>query len=447
MRYRTPVAMVGAAMLLIYGSISGTFPANLAFEKFPKEIFILIIVLGLFSKAFEDNKIFEYLEYLMIRSSKGRKNSVLVLIIVTMYGASLFMNNLSVVLMFTFICLKIALKVKVPVVPLLVAGIIASNIGGAALAWSDTPAVIITLYTDFTLLDFITKMFLPCAIYIGLLSAYTVFWCKNVKWTSIPINNDLIVPRIAPHKVPHKVPHKAPQEIDILHKSIEHEIVDRLNWKKIRIPVILFILFIIGICIGPFIDISIAYISLFFGALLLINTSKVPENIINSLPVLDSLIFIMVLFFIGGVLEFSGITSKVVEYMFLFTGDSKFLMLLCVMISTFLIATFLSAGPATATLLPICNEISPIIGNNLVYAALALGVLVGSSMLPWSATGGPIMLGEVSRFLKEYDVGHEGRKQIMGIFSLKQYLKVSLPFCLIMLIFSSIFLGMYLIIF
>lgn len=444
MRYRTPVAMIGAATLLIYGSASGAFPANLAFEEFPKEIFILIIVLGLFSKVFEDNKIFEYLEYLMIRCSKGKRITVIVALVVTMYGASLFMNNLSVVLMFTFICLKIALKLNIPIAPLLVAGIISSNIGGAALAWSDTPAVILTLYTDFTLVDFITKMFLPCAFYIGLLSGYTVLWCNRGKRTSIPQRNHL---SMVTYKVARKPPHKISHETTTLQKPIEHKIVDRLDWKKIKLPIILFIFLIMGVCIGPFLDISIAYISLFFGALLLITTSKVPENIINSLPVLDSLIFIMVLFFIGGVLEYSGITNKIVEYMFLFTGDNKFLMLLCIMFSTFIIATFLSAGPATATLLPICNEISPIIGHNLVYAALALGVLVGSSMLPWSATGGPIMLGEVNRFLKEYDIGHEDRMKVMEIFSIKKYLKFSLPFCLTMLVFSSIFLGIYLMIF
>lgn len=434
MHYRTPIAMVGAASLLIYGSISNVFPANLAFEKFPKEIFILIVVLALFTKVFEENGVFEYLEYLLIHSSKGNRIRIIVLLIVIMYAASLFMNNLSVVLMFTFVCLKIALKLNLPVVPLLVAGIISSNIGGAALAWSDTPAVILTLYTDFTLMDFIKKLFLPCALYVVLLSVYTIFWCKHAK--------RIIITRV--HQVPHRLP---PHKTSLWRESINDELVHKLNWNKIKLPIIWFILFIIGICIGPFLDISIAYISMFFGALLLITNKNSPENIINSIPVLESLLFIMVLFFIGGILEYSGITSRVVEYIFVFTSENKYLMLISVMVAAFLIATFLSAGPAAATLLPICNDISPVIGNNLVYAALALGILAGSSMLPWSATGGPIMLGEVNRFLKKYYMEHEVREQIMEIFNLKAYLTFSIPFSFIILILSGIFLGIYLTIF
>ncbi|MCY6354998.1 SLC13 family permease [Clostridium sp. ZS2-4] len=433
-RYRTPIAMIGAASLLIYGSVSDVFPADLAFEKFPKEIFILIIVLALFSKIFEENGVFEYLEHLLIRRSKGRKISIIVLLVAIMYVASLFMNNLSVILMFTFICLKIALKLNLPVVPLLVAGIISSNIGGAALAWSDTPAVILTLYTDFTLMDFIKKLFLPCALYMVLLSAYTVLWCKHVTRTSVPTRKHFS------HRLPH-------EKIPPLSKSINDELVHKLNWNKIKLPIIWFVLFILGICIGPFLDISIAYISMFFGALLLITNKNSPENIINSIPVLESLLFIMVLFFIGGILEYSGITSRIVEYIFLFTGENKYLMLISIMVSAFLIATFLSAGPAAATLLPICTDISPVIGNNLVYAALALGILAGSSMLPWSATGGPIMLGEVNRFLKKYQMEHEVREQIMEIFNLKSYLAFSIPFSFIILILSGVFLGIYLIVF
>jgi len=60
-KYRTPIAVLGSAILLIYGNLSGSFPANLAFQNFPQEIVILIIVLGLFTKIFERSGLFNYI--------------------------------------------------------------------------------------------------------------------------------------------------------------------------------------------------------------------------------------------------------------------------------------------------------------------------------------------------------------------------------------------------
>ena len=127
-----------------------------------------------------------------------------------------------------------------------------------------------------------------------------------------------------------------------------------------------------------------------------------PDNILNTVPVLDSLVFISTLFILSSVLEKSGVLDSIVKYIISFTSDNVFLILLAVLFSAFIIATFLSAGPAAATLLPICLQLNPIVGSNLVYAALVLGILAGSSMLPWSATGGPIMLIEVGRYQNDH---------------------------------------------
>jgi len=131
-------------------------------------------------------------------------------------------------------------------------------------------------------------------------------------------------------------------------------------------------------------------------------------------------------------------------YVQTFTGDNQLLIVLFIMLSAFIIATFLSAGPAAATILPVCLQLSPAVLDKLVYAALALGILAGSSMLPWSATGGPVMLGEVNRFLMQYKGPEAEAERIREIFSLKLYLKFSIPFSMLMLFLSGIFLTLFL---
>jgi Na+/H+ antiporter NhaD/arsenite permease-like protein len=479
-RYRTPIAVLGSGVLLIYGSVTNTFPFTKIFEKFPYEIIILIIVLALFARIFEDNKIFDYIGHSFINITKGNKVLVVILMPFTIYAASLFMNNLSVVLIFTSICLGLSLKLNLPTTPLLVSSIIASNIGGAPLPWADTPAVIITLYTDFNLIDFLNKLFLPCLVYIILLAGYTLLWFKysnkntqiDESYTDESHTNEVVnnieedkqnkLDKLQSNDKEHihdKPPHHKKEHIhDKPHNKPPHNrnknTHDKPNnlfrykyyrWddynspKRVKLSIILFILFITSVCVGPFLNISIAFVSMFFGAILLITNTTKPEDIINTIPILDSIIFISTLFLIGGVLEYAGILKVAVDYILEFTNGNSFLIVLCIMLSAFIIATFLSAGPAAATLMPICLQVSPAVGDRLVYAALALGILAGSSMLPWSATGGPIMLSEVNRFLKKSDIKSEKKSSIKDIFNLRSYIAFSFPFSFLMVILSVIY--------
>jgi len=434
--HRTSIAVLGSASLLIYGTLSGTFSAKLAFDKFPKEIIMLIIVLSLFTKVFENVGLFNYLEEKFVHISKGKKSLLITLLVMMIYITSLFMNNFSVILLFSFVCIKLAVEFKIPVVPVLVATIISSNIGGAALPWSDTPAVVLTLYTDFSIIDFLNKLFLPCFIFAASLVGYTLVWCKYFK---------------SNHKV------KESEDIKLkVHKKLPPHLLDKglikkgpskkFNKKDFKGPAVLFILFILIICIAPFIDISLAYVSMFFSAVLLLINKDNPEMVLNSLSILDTLMFIIALFLIGAVLEYSGVMKSIVENVLLFTSGNSILIILTILVSAFLIATFLSAGPAAATLLPICLDLTSVVGYNLVYAALALGILAGSSMLPWSATGGPIMLSEVKRFLRDHDIKINEREDIKQILDLKQYIKVSFPFSFFILILSGVILILYLLI-
>ena len=445
--HRTSIAVLGSATLLIYGSISGTFSAGLAFERFPKEIIMLLIVLSLFTKVFENIGLFDYIGEKLSHVSKGKKSLLIILLVMVMYATSMFMNNLSVVLLFTFVCIRLALEFKLPVVPVLVAGLIASNIGGAALPWADTPAVILTLYTNFSLMDFLTKLFLPCLLYALLLAGYTVAWCKYYKYRHLIKEKKVLKNRF--HK---KSP--VPQEMEnIVHIKFPPPPIHNIHTKKapprkldkkeIEIPIILFIIFISSVCIAPFLNISIAYVSMFFGAGLLILNKDNEEEVLNSLSILDTLLFIIALFLIGGVLEYSGIMKIIVEYILMFTNGNSILIILAILVSAFVISTFLSAGPAAATLLPICVGLTVMVGHNLVYAAMAFGILAGSSMFPWSATGGPVMLSETKRFLRENDIEIEQREEIKQILDIKQYVKFSFPFSLCILILSALVLIFY----
>lgn len=406
-KHRTSISFIGAGLLLIIGGLTGVFNAQQAFMKFPGDIVILIMVLSLFTDIFDRLGVINYIGYKFISISKENKVMIMIILPILMCVTSLFMNNLTVVLLFTYMSLYLCIEYRLPIIPALVSVIIGSNIGGAALPWADTPAVVITLYSNFNLIDFLSKLFVPCMVYSGLLAGYTYIWYKY----------------FSPHD--RYLPFREKPE---------------LNMKKVRFPLIVFVVYIISVSIAPFMNISIAFTSLVFGGIALIADGRDPMDILNSLPILDSLAFIIALFIMGGVLEYCGILTDVSNYVISLTNQRPELITLAVMILSFTISTFLSAGPASATLIPICAALSHLVPGKLIYAALALGILAGSSMLPWSATGGPILLSQTNKFLKEVKVDLEERKRISSIYNLKQYLMFSVPFSLIMLTISGVYL-------
>ncbi len=406
-KHRTAITFIGAGLLLTLGVITKSFDPIVAFRSFPSEIIILVIVLSLFTDVFERVGVINYISYKFLGVSKSRKVIILMCMPLLMYFTSLFMNNLTVVLLFASMALCMAMEYELPIIPLLVGIVIGSNIGGAALPWADTPAVIITLYTDFTLIDFLLKLFIPCLIYALGLSLYSYLWYKGSKSS---IQKRELVFRTKP----------------------------AVNKKEVKIPAIIFILYIISVSMAPFYGISIAYVSLFFGGILLLVQKKNPMDALNELQIMDSITFLAALFLMGGILENCGFLKLVSNYIIGITGSSSYLIALAVLMIAFVISTLLSAGPAAATLLPICQALETAVPGKFIYVALALGILAGSSMLPWSATGGPILFSEVNRFLKRVHNVSE-RKCIEQIFSLKKYMAFSVPFSLGMIVIDIVY--------
>ena len=424
-KHRTPVAFIGAGILLSIGALTSLFDINAAFSKFPGEIVILIIVLSLYTEAFNRLGLINLIGYRFVRLSKENKVIIMVAMPLLIYLTSLFMNNLTVVLLFSYMALYLAIEYKLPTVPLLVGIIVSSNIGGAALPWADTPAVILTLYTDFSLADFLGKLFVPCLLFAAALSLYSYIWYKY------------FTPKIR------ALPFTKKPDVD---------------WKRLKPVSALFVLYIAMISAGPFINVSIAFISLFFGGILLFMDKRDPMNDLNELPIMDSIAFIIALFLIGGVLEYSGILKIITQYIIGVTGQNTYLLALAVLFMAFVFSTILSAGPAAATLLPVCKALEGSVPFKLIYAALALGILAGSGMLPWSATGGPVLFSQINKFLKsqsqpqpqpqpQYQIQHhlkyEETEHIREVFNLKSYLSFSVPFALFILAASAVYIVLF----
>lgn len=413
---RTPVAILAAGALVLVGEQEGFFTVKTALSRIPAEVLILLLVLSMFSKVFERTGVLYSLGVKAATLAGGRRYVTVAFLLFAVFAFSLLANNLSVILVLTLVCLRLGSALRLPTIPLLVGTVIASNIGGCPLPWADTPAIVLTTHTDFDITDFLEYVLPPCALLIGLLILYSLGRTTGNRTT-----------------------------VTRLHELINLESIgflagfERTHWRSATVPAVIFFGLIAGISLAPLHQVPVAYVAAASGALLLLVEGRRAADLLDIPGFIDMSVFISALFLIGGTLEASQVLAVFAKRILTLATVHDTVPLLGVLGLSFAVCTFLSAGPAAITLLPVCSELVPLYGK-VVYAALALGVLAGSSMLPWSATGGPAMLNEASRFLR--NEGHEyGDPESLRLLSrFRSYIGFSVPFSFVMLIVSAIWL-------
>lgn len=415
-RHRTAVAALGAGVIVLLGQHEGFYPASAALEKIPLELLILILVLGLFTKEFEDRGLFAFLSAKAANLGRGRRHRVMAILVFSTYVFSLFANNLSVTLVFTTICFRLGVALRMPIAPILIATVVSANIGGCPLPWADTPAIVLTIYTDFRIMDFLTYLFPLCSVFALMLVGYTYVKTKTES-RSLLRSEELV----------------NLESLRFIHRF------ERFRWNDALVPGTLFVLLLAGLSLAPVLGVSVWIAAVPPAALLVLSKGKEAGNLLDIEGLTDTVAFISALFVVAGALEASGVLNTFAARFADLVAVSTILPIMSVLLLAFVASTFLSAGPAAATLLPICLELSVLTGK-IVYAAMALGILAGSGVLPWSATGGPVMLNQVARCLKQEDLDDDERGSVERLFRLGTYTRFSMPFSAAMLVLSAFWL-------
>ena len=113
---RTATALLGAGTLLM-GTLTSSFDVAKAFSSFPSGI-ILLIVLSLFTDIFERCGVMNRISYKFVELSKGSQTFIILVLPLIIFFSSLFMNNLSVVLLFTYTVIYLANQYHICKLPL-----------------------------------------------------------------------------------------------------------------------------------------------------------------------------------------------------------------------------------------------------------------------------------------------------------------------------------------
>lgn len=141
--HRVTAALGGAVVMLAIGA---TDPEHAFFSEHAGidwNVIFLLLGMMLIVAVLKRTGIFEYVAIRAAKRAKGRPYRLMVLLILSTAFLSAWLDNVTTVLLIAPVTIVVCQRLAVPVVPYLIAEVMACNIGGAATLIGDPPNIII----------------------------------------------------------------------------------------------------------------------------------------------------------------------------------------------------------------------------------------------------------------------------------------------------------------
>ena len=152
---RTIVAFAGASLMIGVGEALHFYEMHSAVEAIDFETLGLLMGMMIIVSMLEPTGFFQYLAVLAARASKGRPIRLFVLLGSVTTILSMFLDNVTTVVLIAPVTLLISEILGVSAIPYLIAEALLSNTGGVATLVGDPPNVLIGSAAGFSFVDFL----------------------------------------------------------------------------------------------------------------------------------------------------------------------------------------------------------------------------------------------------------------------------------------------------
>ncbi|MBF0381843.1 MAG: sodium:proton antiporter [Magnetococcales bacterium] len=378
---RRMVVVAGGTLFVLLGIVLDFYTLEMVWQSIYFETLALIFSLTLISSTLAKSGYFQVLAERVALYSRGDGWLILVLFSLITYFFSLFVNNLATMVVILPVTLNLCMRAEINPVPVVIAQIVASNLGGASTMIGDFPNMIISAAGGLHFFDFIGGMMVPTLI----LLAVTLLFFQSKRreiFAKSGVDKD-----------------GGGRTIDGFSGSgLLAEI--RVNRKLLRIGTVSLFLTLGGFFLAELIEFSPAFIALIAGLLLLTVAGFQPKELFVVTGGGDILFFIGLFVMVGG-LQAAGVLDSVSWLINRVSGGKPLFELLALLWIAGLATPFMNAGPATAFFIPVADELSGFIPGDAVWWALSLGVLAGSSASLTGATAGSIAASQMDEHIKQ----------------------------------------------
>lgn len=402
--HRTIAAMTGAAVMLAVGLALGFYSQEAALAAVDFNTLGLLLGMMILVQLLQQTGFFRYVAILTGKRSAGRPWRLLVILGIATAVLSMFLDNVTTVVLIVPVTILIAEIVGIPVIPLLMAEALLSNVGGVATLVGDPPNVAIGSAAGFTFAAFLTH--LAPIVLLAWPAALFVIW--------IAFRRELAI---------------KPRNIEaLLHLNEREALENPAAMRKILVVLagVILLFFLEGV-----LDLQPSTIALGGAAAALLWLRPDVEGMLKQVE-WSVLLFFAALFILTGGLEASGVLRLLANTV---VGSAK-----AHLLAASLLLLWLAAGlsavvdniPFTIAMIPVIQELATLgVPTAPLWWALALGAGLGGNGTPIGATANVITVA----------LSNRTRTPITTRIWLRSGLPVTVVTCVIASLFVVLFFG------
>lgn len=356
---------------------------------------MMIMVEGMALSGF-----FSWLCLTIAKAVRYNTTKIFIMFMILAFVLSMFIDSITVILFLAAITITQSKLLQFNPIPVIIAEIFCSNLGGSSTMCGDPPNIIIGTALHYTFTDFLTNTGV-IAIICLVLMIFFFYMCFRKKLGTRNLSEEEIA----------KMP--TPQSA----------ITDK---RAFIISTVIFLCAVILLVTHGQTGLTVSTIGIIAAVATCITAGKKSKAILRRVDY-PTLIFFTGLFVVVGGLEETGILELIATFIHAISGGNiTFIVIIIIWISA-VASAIIDNIPFSATMIPIIKSLAVTSGADLSVLAwtLALGTDIGGSATPIGASANVVGIAVASKN------GHH--------ISWKQYCKYSIPATLIVITVSMLY--------
>jgi Na+/H+ antiporter NhaD/arsenite permease-like protein len=377
--HRAVIALFGAAIIIIIVVTTGVLTPADSFEFATNSIDFntigLLLGMMIIVAILAETGIFQYIGIKLSKISKGRLYLLLVLLGTFTAVSSMFIDNVTSVLLMVPVTISVFRILNVSPIPFILAQVLTSNVGGAATLIGDPPNILIGSAANIDFNSFI--------IHLG--PAVAISFAASLILLRLLFRKELKV---------------KPQHLDELMSRHEDVFIAEKKGLMKKSLAVLFAVIVLFVILGG-IHVEPSLVALGGAGMLMLITRASPERVFHEVD-WTTLIFFAGIFIIIGGAEESGMIDILSKGALGITGGEPWTTFFVVIWLSAIASAFVDNVPFAATMIPVIStltqneSISAAFGGfaiNPLWWALALGAGLGGNGTLIGSSAGIIAVG------------------------------------------------------
>jgi Na+/H+ antiporter NhaD/arsenite permease-like protein len=366
---KTVVALMGAGLMVLLPVIDAPDVYYSRVTGIDWSVIFLMLGMMIVVSILRQTGAFEFTAIWAAKRANGSPLRIMILLMLVMALASAVLPNVVAVLLIAPVTLLVCDRLAISAVPLLIAEVFASNIGGTATLVGDPPNIIIAGRTGLSFNAFL--------VHLAPIVAIVMLVCVAVSPLVFRGLHAVDAERVA----------------DVMSLDEGEAIRDR--GLLIKSGAVLAVM-LAGFIISPAIHIGPSLVAL-LGAGILILVSQLDKSEYLSSVEWDTLLFLIGLFIMVGALLKTGVIKNLAQLAADATGGNLLLTTMLILGVSALVSGVVDNVPYVATMTPIVDHLAGAVPggshHNVLWWSLALGGDLGGNLTAVGASANIVMLG------------------------------------------------------